>query len=71
MKHIMHYSRLAAGSDVQQIHIIIDRYKEDSIKSQTCKKGGEGRGHVYNVKGDGVIPEIGTNFSVTENKKND
>jgi hypothetical protein len=55
--HIMHLSNITPSTDVKQIHIIFDKYLEDSIKGQTRAKRGEGMGHLYHVKADVAIPQ--------------
>ena len=69
--HIMHISSTTSSNDVQQIHIVFDKYLEDSIKGQTRAKRGDDQGHLYHVKADVAIPQNWKQFlSKGQNKAN-
>jgi hypothetical protein len=55
--HVMHSSTTTSVNDVQQVHIIFDKYMEDSIEGQTCTKKGEGQGQIYHLKAEAAIPQ--------------
>lgn len=58
------------GNDITEIHIIFDKYYEESIKSGTrSKRGSVKTAHSYIIKGDIQIPLNWTKFlAIAENK---
>ena len=69
LSYILHCSGTFPPSDVQQIHVVFDKYLEDSIKAQTRATRGERHDQVYRVKADVPISQNGKPFlSYGENK---
>ena len=66
VSYILHCSSTISPSDVQQIHLVFDKYLEDSIKAQAQANRCERHGQVYHVKADVSIPQIGNSFSAME-----
>ena len=57
ISHILHSSTTTSATHVKQVHVVFDKYVEDSIKAQTRAKRGERQGQIYHIKGDGPIPQ--------------
>ena len=69
VNHIIHKSVAVAGNDVKQMHIVFDRYEENSIKNATREKRGNNTGHTYHVLPDVTIPGNWKQFlGVAKNK---
>jgi hypothetical protein len=55
--HIMHKRLSIGGNDITQLHVVFDKYNEDSIKNMTLEKCGQMDGHSYHVLPDVAIPQ--------------
>ena len=66
----MNYTLSAVSNDSSQIHLVINRYMENSIKSQTQQKRyGKGHSPIVHSIADAVIPKNCKGFlAVNENK---
>ncbi len=56
LSHVLQRSTSTSPEVNQQVHVVFDKYLEDSIKAQTRGKRGEGQGHLYQVRADVAIP---------------
>ena len=66
----MNYTLSAVSNDSSQIHLVVNRYIENSIKSQTPQQRyGKGHGPILHSIADAVIPKKCKGFlDVNENK---
>lgn len=67
--HVMYTAKSVPGNDASEMHIVFDRYFENSIKNRTREKRGHNVGHTYHVLPDVAIPGNWKQFlGVAKNK---